>query len=160
MLILGCHPVRLSIIVAILVSAALVNGVRADDAELYSRLTQKAYIDVMADLRFAIEEANFRITDSNRVGRAISQRERIPFPEATVIHFCSLRFAQRFLEAEPAFLIHMPCRIVVAERGEQVIVEARLVPEGGPGLGPAVTPLAKEMNRLLRSIVDFAAKSP
>ena len=79
------------------------------------------------------------------------RKENIEFPGSTVVHFCNVAIAQEILERAPDFLIHMPCVAVVYEHEGRVFAEARLVPED-ERLGELVV----EVNRLLRSIIDYA----
>ena len=120
----------------------------------YAAATQRDYEDVLEDVEFAISEHNYRRTGGNHIGSAIGQRENIPFPKSDIIHFCNLEFARQFLQIDPEFLIHMPCKVVVYERGEDVVVETELLPEDDERLRE----LTQQVNQILRDIVDYATE--
>jgi len=121
----------------------------------YSVTTSKAFPDVVDDLVFAIGEENFRVTDSNRVGSAIAKRGHPDFPDSIVVHFCNLEYARLILSRAPDKLLEMPCRVVVAERDDRVVIETRLLAEDSR-LGT----LVGEINDILRNVVDTAAQLP
>lgn len=128
-------------------------GALADDAETrYQASVERAYEEVLADVEFAITEHNFRVTDGNRIGEAIRERGHPSFQRSQIVHFCNLEYARRFLEAAPDYLLHMPCKIVVYERDGRVVVETRLLPEDDS----RVQTLSREVNQMLRDIVDYA----
>lgn len=120
----------------------------------YAAVTQRDYDDVLEDVEFAISEHNYRRTGGNHIGSAISQREDIPFPKSDIIHFCNLEYARQFLLIDPEFLIHMPCKVVVYERGKEVVVETELLPENDERLRE----LTQQVNQILRDIVDYATE--
>ena len=125
----------ISLISVILLAFYGLSVVAEEVALRYKALTAKPFVEVMADLEFAISEYNFRITGYNRVGEAIAERQQSSFPQATVVHFCNLEYAREFLVLAADYLLHMPCRIAVYEQDQQVVVEARLLPEDDPRLG-------------------------
>lgn len=125
----------------------------ADGGPRYTVTTAKPFAEVVDDLMFAIGEENFRVTDSSRVGSAIAKRGHPAFPDSIVVHFCNLEFARVILTRAPDKLLDMPCRVVVAERDQRVVVETRLLAED-PRLGE----LVPELNNILKSVVDTAAE--
>lgn len=120
----------------------------------YRAATDRAYEDVVEDVEFAISEHNFRLTGGNSIGAAIAERRNEAFPKSEIIHFCNLEYARRFLLAAPDYLLHMPCKIVVYEADGRVFVEARLLPEDDQ----RVAGISKDVNRILRAIVDYATE--
>jgi uncharacterized protein (DUF302 family) len=127
---------------------------RSEDALLYRASTAKSFADVVFDLEFAIAQHNFRITGRNRIGAGLRERGHETFPDAEVIHFCNLERAREVLELDPAFLALMPCRLAVHEQNGQVVVTGILLPVDHPD--ERVNAFAREMNGMIRSIVDFA----
>ena len=125
----------------------------ASEIQVYKLETEKPFDDVIEDLKFAISEHNFRLTSENKIGKAIAKREKILFPEATILHFCNLKIAQAFLEIDPEYLLRMPCRIAVRKSKNRVIIETWLQPETHNDLCRQ----AKEVNQILRSIVQSGA---
>jgi len=124
-------------------------------AGVYRVTTDKDMEDVIQDLEFAIGTSNYRISSRNRIGDAISRRENGDFPDAMVIHFCNLAFARRLLEISRDFLVHMPCRVVVWQTPENVVVEVRLVPEH---IDPGAEEIVKDINSVLVRIVDISTE--
>lgn len=141
--------------VGLLLLYALLAGVSSasETGPRYSLETSKPFQEAVADLMFAIGEHNFRVTDSNRVGSAIAKRGYPGFPDSIVVHFCSLEYARLILSRSPDKLLEMPCRVVVAERGEGVVIETRLLADD-EDLGD----LVDEINDMLRRVVDSAAR--
>lgn len=122
--------------------------------QVYRLATEKSFDDVIEDLKFAIGENNFRLTGENRIGRTIALREEKPFPQATILHFCNLKYAEKFLTIDPAYLIRMPCRIAVRQAENRVIIETWLQPVTRKDLCKPV----EEINRILKNIVQYAAE--
>ncbi len=119
----------------------------------YSVRTTKAYDSIVADLKFAITERNYRITSENDIGAALSRRHGSRFNPSTVIHFCNLETARTILDAAPDFLLHMPCKIAVYKVGDEIIIETWLLP-----VDPRIADLATKINDVLRAIVSEAAR--
>lgn len=140
----------------VVVLALLAGGMAfaEDTLNRFTVSTAKPFADVVEDLKFAISEQNFRLTGHNRIGAGIAKREGIVFPRASVFEFCNLEYAQKILERHPNFLLHMPCRIAVYEQGEQIIVDAYLLPENEPRNPRVIT----EVNQIIKSIVRYAAE--
>jgi uncharacterized protein (DUF302 family) len=120
---------------------------------LYARTTDKSFADVEWELEFAISERNFRITGKNSVGSGLRDRGYTDFPNAAVVHFCSLERAREVLLMDLGFLAVMPCRIAIYEEGDGVTIAAVMLPTGHTN--PDVTAFAREFNELQREIVDF-----
>lgn len=116
----------------------------------YRAEVNKPFDTVIEEIEFAITEHNFRITGSNRVGEVIGERHGIPFPHSLVIHFCNLEYAKRLLEIDADYLLHMPCKIAVYEKGEKVIVETMLLPEDH-----RAGTVNDRINTILRAIVTY-----
>lgn len=120
----------------------------------YNVSIERPYEDVLDDVKFAVSEHNFRVTGGNDIGGAIGTRHNTPFPRSDIVHFCNLEYARRFLEAAPDFLLHMPCKVVVFEQDGGVVVETQMLPEDDA----RVTALSREVNAILKAIVDYAAE--
>lgn len=121
----------------------------------YQRTTDKAFENVLWDLRFAVTQRNFRIVGRNRIGKALRERGHEDFPRAQALEFCNLSYIRRALTLDRRFLRSCPNRIVVYEGAEGVVISAELWPVVPDH--PDTAALAKEVNDLLREMVDFAA---
>lgn len=142
------------LILLVIVCLFFAHGALATDVgPRYAATTAKTFADTVDDLMFAIGGENFRVTDSNRVGSVIAERGNPAFPDSIVVHFCNLEYARLILSRAPDKLLDMPCRVVVAERDERVIVETRLLAED-PRLGE----LVDEINDILKRVVDTAVE--
>lgn len=139
----------------LLASAPVVAG-GLPESDAYTRSTRKTFENVLWDLRFAITQRNFRIVGHNRLGEAIRKRGHKGFPRAQVLELCNLTYARRLLEKDWRFLRSCPYRIVLYKEGKRVLVSARLLPVAKSDAGKAA--LAREVNALLREMVDFAAE--
>ncbi len=122
----------------------------ATDRGYFERSTAKPYAAVIADAEYAIADHNFRITGRNTVGAAIAERDKIDFPQHTVLQFCNLEFARRLLQADSNYVRYMPCHLYVYERDGKVVI-------GTPQL-PAAHPAAREVNATLQAIVNYASE--
>ena len=147
------RPWLFVIFVAVLTAAIFLQSAGASEAEdIYRVATERDYDDVFEDIEFAVTEHNFRLTGGNHIGSAISARGFAPFPRSDIIHFCNLEYARQFLLAAPDYLLNMPCKIVMYEADGKIIVEARLLDESDA----RVVDLARQVNSILQSIVDYA----
>ena len=63
------------------------SGPPVEITRYYEAKTSKAYADVLAELKVAIAENNFRITGHSRVGKVIRKRGTVDFPEYDTIQF-------------------------------------------------------------------------
>lgn len=145
----------LNSMIFLLTYAAVQHSMADDDTqEPYTVSTVKSFEDVIDDLKFAISEANFRLTSENQIGTAISREISVDFPEARILHFCNLEYARVFLETDPDFLLNMPCRIAVRQHRKQVVIQTWLQKESCPQLAKPV----EEVNDLLKKIVHYGAQ--
>lgn len=128
----------------------------ADLVHYYQLETSKPYDDVLAELEIAITENNFRITGHSHVGKVIRRRENIDFPEYDTIQFCNLSHAKKLLQMSPHSVRHMPCNIVTYTYNDKTIVKVRLVPTDTNN--PELNQFAREMNDILKQIVDFTVE--
>ena len=119
--------------------------------------TKKPYEDVLAELKLAISEHNFRITAHSQVGKIIRQRGAIHFPDYDTIQFCNLSRARTLLLMAPDAVRHMPCNIVLySDNHGQVKVSVRLLPVDTAN--QALNQFSGQINQSLREIVDFAVE--
>lgn len=123
---------------------------------LLRRDTDKAFEDVIFELEFAITEHNYRITGRNTIGRALRDRGYADFPDAEVIHFCSLERAREVLLLDPAYLALMPCRVSVHVEDGRTVVQGNLLPTTHASAD--VVEFAVEVNRILGEIIEFATQ--
>ena len=145
---------RLSSLLLILLSAC---AARPTSEPLYYQMeTHKPYADVLTELEIAITERNFRITGHNKIGSVIREREHIEFPEYDTLQFCNLTLAREMLEISPEAVMYMPCNVTVRSQDGKVILTTHLLPTDGPDA--RMNDFAREMNRKLREIVEFAAE--
>lgn len=122
----------------------------------YQADTQKPYDEVLAELKSAIAENNFRITAHSRVGKVIRERGDKDFPDFDTIQFCNLTHARTMLLIEPAAIKYMPCNVVMYQRNGKTIVRTHLLPTDSDK--PELNQLLRTMNQKLRDIVDFAVQ--
>ena len=129
-------------------------SVRTVSVPVFSKESKKEFDDVVEDLLISIGEHNFRLNQHARIGRAIARREEIPFPAATVLHFCNLGYAKELLELAPDYLLRMPCRISIRQKEDKtIILEVWLLPEDDK----RTLEFAKKINTILKEIVSYGA---
>lgn len=144
-------PVALCLLCGLAAAAELRDGGRL---QIYQASSGRPYEHVLDDVKFAITEHNFRITGGNAIGAAIAKRHGIVFPRSDIVHFCNLEYAHRLLRVDLEFLLQMPCKIALYEREDgHTVVAVPLVPET-----PRVAEPAREVNEILRAIVDYATQ--
>lgn len=131
-------------------------GHQGDWIQYYEVTTDKPYDDVLAELKIAITEQNFRITSHSRVGKVIRDRGAANFPDYDTIEFCNLSHARTLLEISADAIRHMPCTVVVYRRNNQTVIKARLLPVDSDN--PELNKFSQSINEILKQIVDFAAE--
>ena len=122
----------------------------------YQVETRKPYDDVLAELKVAIAENNFRITAHSRIGKVIRDRGTENFPEYDTIQFCNLTYAKTLLTLSPHSVRHMPCNIVTYQFDDKTIVNTHLLPTDTGN--PELNAFSVKMNKILKGIVDFAVE--
>lgn len=122
----------------------------------YRQTTGKSLTQILEDAEFAITERNIRITGRLHIGQAIRDRNNPGYPDYEVILYCSLAFAKKMLELEPALITVCPGRITVRSHGDKYLIEAPLWPE--PEAAGPLKSLMQSMNGMVREIVDYAAE--
>jgi uncharacterized protein (DUF302 family) len=144
------------LLMVVLAGVAWLTAVAGDESadRRYRVVVARPYEDVLEDVKFAISEKNFRLTGGNRIGGAIGERLGESFPNSEIVHFCNLEYARKFLQAVPDYVLYMPCKVVVYENAGQVVVETELLPEDDS----RVSELAKEVNQILKFVVDYATE--
>lgn len=129
---------------------------QGDFIQYYEVKTSKPYDDVLAELKVAITEQNFRITAHSRVGKVIRERGTPDFPEYDTIQFCNLSHAKTLIELSVDAVRHMPCSVVVYSQGNQTIIKTRLLPTDSAN--SELNKFSESINNILKQIVDFAAE--
>jgi uncharacterized protein (DUF302 family) len=119
-------------------------------------VTSKPFEDVVFELNHGIADENFRITGRNTIGAGIRARGYHEFPNAEIIHFCSLENAREVMALDPGFIAFMPCRVTVHEEASGVVVTMILLPEDHRD--PRVNAFAHRLNTKLRKIFTFAVE--
>lgn len=142
------------IVASLLLIASCASQPAGEFIRYYQVETDKSYDDVLAELKVAIAENNFRITAHSRIGKVIRDRGTENFPEYDTIQFCNLTHAKTLLTLSPHSVRHMPCNIVIYQFDSKTIVNTHLLPTdtGNPELNAFST----KMNKILKAIVDFA----
>lgn len=144
----------LALFTGLLLCACATQHQYTEQVHYYQVKTEKLYEDVLAELKLAISEHNFRITAHSQVGKIIRQRGAINFPDYDTIQFCNLSRARKLLLLAADAVRHMPCNIVLYSDAGRVIVNARLLPVDTGN--KALNQFSSQINQSLREIVDFA----
>lgn len=122
----------------------------------YQAKTPKPYADVLAELKLAIAEHNFRITAHSSVGKIIRERSGAPFLDYDTLQFCNLTHAKTLLQLSPHSVRHMPCTIVAYRLNQQTLIKTRLLPTTTNN--NKLNQFSAKMNAVLKQIVDFAVE--
>lgn len=126
-----------------------------EKTQFTERTTDKAVTEILDDVEFAITERNFRINNRLHIGKAISERGQVDFPDYEVILFCNLSYARKMLELAPDFISYCPQRITIRDTGQHRIITASLLPKETHS--KVLNAVTGEINSLVREIIDFAA---
>lgn len=121
-----------------------------DTYQRYSLKTSKGFDDVMFDLRLAIHDYNYRITSVNSIGKAIAKNDDSDFINVTIVNFCNVDIAKKFIQQSLTYILYMPCRIAVYEQDDKTMIETYLLSEKND--------LHKQVNIIIKNIVDMAGK--
>ena len=148
------RPGFLALLTGLLLCACATQYPQTEQVHYYQVETQKPYEDVLAELKLAISEHNFRITAHSQVGKIIRQRGAFDFPDYDTIQFCNLERARKLLLLAADAVRHMPCNIVLYSDAGRVVVNARLLPVDTGN--KALNQFSSQINQSLREIVDFA----
>lgn len=119
--------------------------------------TGKQFVDVVLDLQQSIGQHNFAVVGHNEIGQAVRRRGHPDFGDAAIVHFCNLEYARRAIDIDPTLILYMPCRIAVFEQQGTVHAASLLLPEDTEK--PAFNGLAREVNRQIREIIDYAVSA-
>jgi uncharacterized protein (DUF302 family) len=123
--------------------------------QYYSAETSKPYDEVVNELKSAVSDHNFRIAAHSRLGKAIRERGAEGFPDYDIIQICNLTHAKNLLEISPHLVRYMPCKIVLYQAQGKTIVKTHLLPTDSDN--PQLNSFFKQMNQILKEIIDFAA---
>lgn len=147
---------RCIILASLLLIASCATQPIGEFVPYYQVETHKPYDDVLAELEVAITENNFRITGHSRVGKVIRDRGTKGFPEYDTIQFCNLTEAKKILLMSPHAIRHMPCNVITYQFQGKTLIRTHLLPTDDDN--KALNEFSGKMNRILKSIVDFAAE--
>jgi len=116
-----------------------------------------------AEVRGRIEEAakakGFGVLAVHDLS-AILQSKGMPIEySAVVVEVCSPRHAKAVLEVQPAIANALPCRIAIYDRSGETTVET-LPPTMllGGFEAPGLMPIAEEVEKLLKEIIEIAVQ--
>ncbi len=130
-------------------------GCTNETDQLYEETTQKSFANVVQDAEFAITENNFRITNRLHIGSAIKKRGSIDFPQNEIILFCNLTIAEEMLKIEPRYINYCPYKVTITDSDGYITIGTRLLPLKTSN--PKMDKVAKNLNKILRSMVEYAA---
>jgi len=142
-------------LVFILLLSSLCAACGADES-IYAKTSRKTLAEILEDAEFSVTDHNLRIVGRLHIGNAIREHGNNQFPDYEIILYCSLGFAEQILAIKPDLINTCPGRIAVRSYGGDHIISAPLWPEhtGDPELDR----LMRNMNVIVKSIVDFAAE--
>lgn len=146
----------LTLMLGLFLCACATPGFYSEQIKYYQQQTQKPYADVLAELKLAISEHNFRITAHSQVGKIIRKRGTSGFPDYDTLQFCNLERAQKLLLLEAKAVRHMPCNIVLYSQAGRVTINVRLLPIDTTN--QALNQLSSQINQSLQEIVDFSVE--
>ena len=143
-------------IILLFISSCASLSTNSEIIHYYQVETLKPYDDVLAELKVAIAEHNFRITGHSRVGKVIRDRGTKNFPEYDTVQFCNLTHAKTLLLMSPHAVSYMPCNIVTYAFAGKTVIKTHLMPIDT--YNKQLNQFAEKMNKTLKQIVDFAAE--
>ncbi|CAC9996927.1 hypothetical protein BAZOLSSOX_722 [uncultured Gammaproteobacteria bacterium] len=119
-----------------------------DKYQRYLVKTDKNFDDVMYDLRLAIRRHNYRITSINHIGEAIATNNDQDFIQVSIVNFCNVSIAKKFIEQSLSYILYMPCRVAVYEKGDDIIIETYLLSKKND--------IHNQVNTTIKNIVNAA----
>ncbi len=119
-----------------------------DKYQHYLVKTDKNFDDVMYDLRLAIRRHNYRITSINHIGEAIATNNDQDFIQVSIVNFCNVSIAKKFIEQSLSYILYMPCRVAVYEKGDDIIIETYLLSKKND--------IHNQVNTTIKNIVNAA----
>jgi uncharacterized protein (DUF302 family) len=146
---------RLSTQLITLCLFVFLSGCTNETNQLYEKTTQKPFANVLQDAEFAITENNFRITNRLHIGSAIKKRGSTDFPQNEIILFCNLTIAEEMLKIEPRYINYCPYKVTITDSNGHITIGTRLLPLKTNN--PKMDKVSKNLNKILRSMVEYAA---
>ena len=144
-----------ALLLAATLSLILPTNAGATDDSIALR-TQKPLEHVIFDLEYAASVHNFTLVGRNSMSDAMRHAGAEEPPESMVLQMCQMDAVRRVLEADPAMIRYMPCRVAAYQDGEEVVVTTLLIPEDS---GDEDTDAAaRELNELMKQIVRYGAE--
>lgn len=137
----------------LLIASIYVAYYQANTIDKYQRYlvkTDKNFDDIMYDLRVVIRDHNYRITSINHIGEAIAANDDQDFIQVSIVSFCNVSIAKKFIEQSLDYILYMPCRVAVYEKGDDIIIEAYLLSKQND--------IHNQVNAVIKDIVDTVGR--
>lgn len=118
-------------------------------------ITLKVPFDVaIQNVREAFKAEGFGVLSEMDVQHVLKEKIGFSLEPYTILGMCNPQLASRAITAEPNIGLFLPCNVLVARRGEQVVVNAQdplfLVPmTGNEALQPIAEEARERINRAL-----------
>ncbi len=126
---------------------------------LYEKETRGSVAEVTERVGDAASRNDLGVLGTHNLKEAMAAKGVVFEPEVRVIELCSPKQAKLMLESDMSVSSALPCRISVFEEGGKVKVSA-IKPSLHLGQfdNPVVGPIAKELDEIVKRIIDAACK--
>src|ERR1035437_1046367 len=119
------------------------------------RTTKLRFDEALAEMEAALKKEGFGVLCQIDIQAKLKEKLGVEFPRYVILGACNPPLAYQALQEEINLGLLLPCNAVVYERNGQVYVgvvdaEKMLSVVGNPGMEP----MARDVNRKLRSVVN------
>lgn len=122
------------------------------------RVSGRSFSDVVADARAALAAEGFGVLTEIDVQATLDAKIGVKTEPYLILGACSPKLAHQALSAEGGIGLLLPCNVVVAEDGDEVVVAAVDPVQQFQVVGrPEVEPVAEEVRARLTRAVDTVA---
>lgn len=121
----------------------------------YERSGSKSFDEALAEARVLLKQQGFGVLCEIDVAKTLKEKIGAEFRRYVILGACNPQFAYSALSSEAQLGLLLPCNVVVQETGSTTTVSAidavRLLSIVGH---PQLEPVAVEVNRRLKAVVD------
>ena len=118
-------------------------------------LSDTSLEDAVPRVTAALATQGFGVLTTIDLAATLDKKLGVQVPPYTILGACNPRYAHQAVQAEPGIGLLLPCNVVVAQEGDDVVVSA-VDPEAMFSVvgRPEVAPIATEVKQLLSAALE------